>query len=90
MELISQIFLGGLAVAAGTAAVKWNYQLANFTGSIGFVEKYLGAGSTYAFFKMLGVAVIIGGFLYMTGLHTPVLDWLLAPVASFFRPFGEQ
>lgn len=70
--------------------VKWNYQLVGATGSIGFVERAMGAGSTYLFFKLLGVAVIIGGFLYITGLHEPLLDWLLAPVADFFKPFGAS
>ena len=82
--IFQQIILGLLATALGVVSLKYNYQLVGFTGSIGFVERYLGAGSTYFFLKMLSVILVIGGLLYMTGLGAPVLTWLLTPLANLF------
>ena len=82
--MFQQIIFGLLAVGIGVVTLKYNYQIANFTGDIGFVERYLGAGSTYGFLKFLSVLLIIGGFLYMTGLANPILDWLLSPLGAFF------
>lgn len=81
--MFEQIIFGLIAVGIGVLTLKYNYQLANFTGDIGFVERYLGAGSTYGFMKLLSVLLIIGGFLYMTGLANPILDWLLTPLEAF-------
>lgn len=87
MDILNQILFGGLSIIAGTAMVKYSFKLTNFTGSIGTVERYMGAGSTYAFYKILGIILIIGGLFYMTGMLTPVMEWLLAPLAPIFAPF---
>lgn len=90
MELFNQILFGALAIAAGVAMVKYSFWLANQTGSIGMVEQYLGAGSTYGFYKFLGIILIIGGLFYMTGMLTPLMEWLLAPLAPIFAPFRGE
>ena len=84
--IFTQIVFGLIAVAVGVAGVRYTYQLVGFTGNIGFVERYLGAGSTYGFMKFLSIVVILGGFLYMTGLYQPVLGWLLSPLINVFHP----
>ncbi len=84
--IFQHLLLGLIAVVLGAAALKYNYQLAGFTGNIGFVERYLGYGSTYAFLKILSVFVCIGGFLYMFGLFGPIFTWLLSPLTQFFHP----
>jgi hypothetical protein len=81
---LAGFFYGLIAVGLGIVSLKYNYQLVGFTGHVDFVERYLGAGSTYAFFKFLSIALMIGGLLYMTGLGEPVLSWLLSPLAVFF------
>jgi hypothetical protein len=90
MIRIGNLFYGLLAVAAGVVALKFNYQLVGFTGHIDAVERYLGAGSTYAFVKFLSVLLIVGGFLYMTGLYNPVLKTLLSPLAHLLSPAAGQ
>jgi hypothetical protein len=82
--ILQQIFFGIIAVALGIVSLKYNFQLVNMTGNIGAVERFLGAGSTYFFFKMLSVVLVIGGLLYMTGLGVPVLTFILAPLAALF------
>jgi hypothetical protein len=83
--IFQQILLGMLFLALGVVSLKYNYQLVGITGNISWVEKYLGGGSTYAFFKMLSVVLCLGGFLYMTGLSDPVFRWMLSPLAQFFQ-----
>ncbi|HVE80981.1 MAG TPA: hypothetical protein VNA68_02470 [Candidatus Dormibacteraeota bacterium] len=82
--ILTQILLGSLAIALGIVGLKYNYQLVGFTGHIGWVERYLGGGSTYGFVKLLSVLLILAGIIYMTGLHKPVLDFLLAPLIQMF------
>ena len=84
--VIGHFFVGLIVVALGAVGLKYNYQLVGFTGHIEWVEKYLGAGSTYFFMKLVAVAVCLGGFLYMFGLFNPVFGWLLSPLARFFHP----
>jgi len=84
--MITNIFLGLLAVVVGVVSLKYNYQLVGMTGSVGFFEKVLGAGGTYFGFKLLSLIVIFFGFLYMTGLQGPVLNALLSPLIHMFHP----
>lgn len=82
--IINQIFFGLLAVALGTIGLKYNYQLVGITGHVGIFEKVLGPGGTYLGFKLLSLVLIVGGFIYITGLHNPILDILAEAVKPFF------
>lgn len=88
MDIVLQILGGGTIVALGVVALRYNFQLANFTGDVGVFEKYLGAGGTYTGFKLLALIAIIGGFLWMTGLLAPVANFLLSPLINAFRAGG--
>ncbi len=85
MDILNHILLGLLLVVAGVVSLKYNFQLVGFTGHIDFFENHLGAGSTYFGLKLLSIAMVIGGLLYMTGLSQPVLTFLLSPLAVFFH-----
>lgn len=87
---IQQFFIGLFLLVFGVVSLKFNYNLVGFTGHIGFIEKYLGYGSTYAFLKFVSVLCVIFGFLYMTGLSGPVLEWLFSPLAQFFPGAHKQ
>lgn len=54
----------------------------NFTGSIGFAEKFLGSGGTYTFMKLFGLLVMIMAFMYLTG----GLQWFLEGTIGRFIP----
>ncbi|HSX41448.1 MAG TPA: hypothetical protein VLF21_02340 [Candidatus Saccharimonadales bacterium] len=84
MFSIQALVVGLILLTYGVVSLKFNYTLVGFTGHIGFVEKYLGYGSTYAFMKFVSVLCCIAGFLAITGLYSPVVDWLLSPLAVFF------
>ena len=82
--IIQQVLLGLLLLAIGVVSLKYNYQLVRMTGNVSWAEQYLGAGGTYAFFKIVSVVLCLIGFLYMTGLWGGVFGWLVSPLARFF------
>ena len=88
--IIQHLFIGALCVVAGVLGLKYNYQIVGFTGNVGFAERYLGGGGTYAFFKILSVLLCIGGFMYMFGLFEPMLEWLLSPLAGYFKGITRE
>jgi hypothetical protein len=90
MDIFNHIILGLLAIGLGVVSLKYNYQLVGITGNVDFAERYIGAGGTYAFYKILSVIFVLGGFLYTTGLGDPVLRWLLSPLAQFFHSPTQQ
>ncbi len=68
-----------LAVAGFFITAKSDWFTNNF-GRIAWFEAHLGsAGGTRLFYKLLGIVVILGGFMYATGM-------LQAMVAAFFAP----
>ena len=87
--MISQILLGLAAIILGIVGMKYNFQLVNITGNVGFAERYLGAGGTYALYKIVSLLLIVFGLLFMTGLGEPVMAWLLSPLTALFPQNGE-
>jgi hypothetical protein len=87
--IFQHIVLGIVFLGLGVVSLKYNYQLVGLTGNVSWVEKYLGGGGTYAFFKMVSVALCLGGFLYMTGLWGPLFSWVVSPLGQFFHAPGR-
>lgn len=48
-----------LGLAAGTALMKYNFQLTRLFGYNQYAERFLGSGGTYSMWKLLGVVVIL-------------------------------
>ncbi len=82
--LIQRIIFSLIAIALGVVSLKYNYQLVNNTVRLDFIESKIGPGSTYLVYKILSVALVLGGLLYLTGFSPAVLDWLVAPIANAF------
>ena len=85
----SHFFVGLIAAALGTLALKFNFQLANLTGRQDWIESKLGSGSTYGVYKILAILIAIGGLIYAVGFGDTVLGWLLSPFGSFFNGFHQ-
>jgi hypothetical protein len=81
---VQAFFIGGFLLAFGILSLKFNYQLVGFTGNVGSIEKWLGSGSTYGFFKFISILLCIVGFLYMFGLSDAFFTWLFSPLEQFF------
>jgi hypothetical protein len=77
--------IGLIVVVFGVLMLKYTFNLTNFTGNVGFAEKYLGAGGTYSLYKILGIVLCLGGIMAMFGLFEPVARWALSPLAPYFK-----
>jgi hypothetical protein len=62
-----QYLIGLLGIITGLLLIKYRAKVREFTGLIGFAEKYLGSGGTYTFYLLLGAALIFLSVLYATG-----------------------
>jgi hypothetical protein len=89
MFSLSNFFIGLGIFAAGTAMVKYSYQLLRFTGEQTWIEKYAGFGSTNGIYKIFGVALVILGLLVATGFGNDVLSFLLSPFRAAFHPLTQ-
>ena len=74
---IGKFIFGIIIVAAGFLFVwKSEWLLQNF-GRIPFAEKHLGTeGGTRLMYKIIGIIIIIIGFMYATDLTDNTLKWL--------------
>jgi len=54
-------------MGSGLGLIVYTKRVKDFTGSFDFAEKWFGIGGTYTFLKILGLVVIIGTFLWITG-----------------------
>jgi hypothetical protein len=88
MFSFSHFFIGLIVAGLGVVFVKYNYQIVGLTGRQDWIESKLGAGSTYAVFKIGGVVIILGAFLYGTSLLDPVLRTVFAPLIDALTPGG--
>lgn len=84
MITIHAFIYGFIAIVIGTLFVMYSYQIAGFTGRQDWIEKYLGAGSTYGAYKIFGIVIVLGGILGATGLLHGAATWLLSPLHSVF------
>ena len=68
-------FIELLIIGLGMLLVIKTQWIYDFTGPIDFAERFLGSeGGTRLFIKLLGLLMIIGSFLAMTGLLGAMVD----------------
>ena len=59
-------------------------KIKQFTGNIGFAERYFGAGGTYTLLLIIGIGIFIVTLLYVTGTMQSFLRAVFGPL--FFMP----
>jgi len=62
--------------------VIYRSKLKDFTGDIGFAEKYLGSGGTYTLFVLVGIGLFFVTLMYITGTVQSVLSGLFGPILA--------
>lgn len=82
--MIMRILIGLIAIVVGTLGLRYNFAMTNTFPRLEFFERSLGAGSSYGVYKIICLALVLGGILYMTGFGPAILGWLLAPLAGLF------
>ena len=68
------IFL--LGEIAGFLMIKYYFEIKQMTGSIPWAEKVFGSAGTYTLIKLIGVLIMIGSLLYLTGTLQDVM-WMI-------------
>jgi hypothetical protein len=79
---IQGFFIGLILIILGTLGIKFNYQITNNLGTMESVERFLGPGRQYAFYKLLGILFIIVGFFVMFGVFNDILNFIFTPLRN--------
>ena len=83
---IGNFFTGLILVGIGTLTLVFNFQIVNTFGRQDWIERRLGGGTTFLFFKVISVLVVFVGLLFATGLGGSFFTWLLSPIAHILNP----
>ncbi|MBX4188036.1 MAG: hypothetical protein KW793_02780 [Candidatus Doudnabacteria bacterium] len=70
---------GIIWVVVGILIMRYNFQLVNIFGKMGWAESYLsgGFGGTYLMYKLIGLLVVILALFYMFGSMETIVGPLL-------------
>jgi hypothetical protein len=61
------VLQGIIGMIIGFCILVFRPQIKDFTGDIGFAERYLGPGGTWTFFIILGVLIFIFSLMWALG-----------------------
>lgn len=75
---MTHIIIGIITVIVGFFLIWKTEAFYNFTGALDWAERHF-AGGTRAFLKVLGVVVILAGFMIMFNLYYGLLNFLFTP-----------
>jgi hypothetical protein len=78
--MIGRIILGAVLCVIGFYFVKKPHIFLDLGGSFAFADKWL--GGSRGFYKLIGVVLIMVGFLAITGLHVRLLTWMAAAMGG--------
>ena len=62
-----QIIQGIAGMVLGFLVIVFRARIKDFTGSIGFAERYLGVGGTWTFLLILGILLFVLSLMWATG-----------------------
>lgn len=69
--------IGLILIGVGVAMIWKTDTLMKAFGRVAWAEQKLGSGGTWSFYKILGIIVIIVGFLIMSGDIYSLLDFFI-------------
>ncbi len=78
--MIGRILVGLLVAALGFAMVWKTEFFMSILGEVDFAIKYLGGGGTRLFYKLMGTAIIMVGFMIITNLWEDFMVGLVSRV----------
>lgn len=78
--MIGRIILGLCITALGWLMVWKTQWFQSMLGYIAWAEEHLGAGGTRTFYKLLGMAIIVLGFIVVTNLFDAIVGNLLRSI----------
>lgn len=82
--MIFRIILGLATVFFGSLFVVKTESFLNNFGRIGFFENHLAtSGGSRLGYKLIGVFLIVMGFMITTGLISGFINWLISPLTKY-------
>ncbi len=82
MSFIVRILIGVGVAAIGFLFVYKTAFILEMIGRIEFAERKFGPGGTRLFYKLLGTAIILVGFMFITNLFDRVIGGFLTNIFS--------
>ncbi len=73
--MILKVIIFIISLAVGLYFLTKSEYIVRVIGHNAWVDSYLGRGGSYLMWKVIGIALIILGFLYMLGDLDPYLSW---------------
>lgn len=67
LNFFSMVFQGILGMIVGFLILVFRPKIKDFTGDIGFAERYFGAGGTWTFLALLGAVIFIFSLMWALG-----------------------
>ncbi len=64
---MGQVTQGLVGMAIGFLIIVYRPKIKDFTGDIGFAERYLGAGGTWTFLFLIGAALFVLSLMWAAG-----------------------
>lgn len=80
LRMIGRIIVGFLVAALGFSMVWKTEFFMSILGEVDFAIKYLGGGGTRLFYKLMGTAIIIIGFMIITNMWEDFMVGLVSRV----------
>ncbi|MCF7836409.1 hypothetical protein K9N08_03495 [Candidatus Gracilibacteria bacterium] len=87
--MFGKIIWAIILIASGLGLVVKTKRVKDFTGSFSFAEKWFGMGGTYTFLKLLGLALMIGTFLWLTGTLDRIVPGFITNQGMPVEGFGS-
>lgn len=75
---MTHIIIGVITVIVGFFMIWKTESFYNFVGALDWAERHF-AGGTRAFLKLLGVVIILVGFLITFNLYFSILEFVFSP-----------
>ncbi len=73
--MVSKIIIFVLSIVVGLYFLVKSEYIVRVIGHNAWVDSYLGRGGSYLMWKVIGIAVMILGFLYLLGDLDPYISW---------------
>lgn len=79
--LLKKIIYLLIGLPAGLALIKYRERVYQWTGPIGFAEKYLGNGGTFTLIVIVGSIMVLLSISYFLGAH----EYLLSKIVTLLK-----
>lgn len=85
--MIGNLILGLLVLGGGSLMVFKSESFLNNFGRMPFFENHLASsGGSRLGYKLIGIGLMVIGFMIATGMISGFIGWFIAPVTKYSQP----